>query len=40
MSDKYKSTELSDCCQASVTFFDFTLVCKSCYAEQDWEVLS
>ncbi len=31
---------MSTCCNASVTFFDSTLICKKCYQEQDLGVLA
>jgi hypothetical protein len=31
---------MSACCNAYVTFFDSTLVCKKCYQEQDMETLN
>jgi hypothetical protein len=31
---------VSDCCNAYVTFFDSTLVCKKCYKEQGLETLT
>ena len=31
---------VSDCCNAYVTFFVYTLVCKKCYFEQGLEALA
>ena len=31
---------MSTCCNAYVTFFDSTLVCKKCYREQGLETLT
>ena len=31
---------MSTCCNAYVTFFDSTLVCKKCYKEQGFEALA
>lgn len=31
---------MTTCCNAYVTFFESTLVCKKCYTEQDMETLA
>lgn len=30
---------MTECCNAYVTFFDSTLICKNCYEEQPIEML-
>jgi hypothetical protein len=30
---------MSACCNASVTFFESTLICKKCYTEQDLDAI-
>jgi len=37
MNDKYLATDLSECCSAAMTYSDFDLVCKACFAVQESE---